>query len=142
MEQIPVDLILSEESVRAGLGAMERIHGRHLSSMTPEEQEEARNHWRAQVEDVLAAVRDGLGQGDASGAGRAIISFLDAGGDQVEVGASFLPELTELGNGEVEGTPAQLLALSALESLAEIDGDEHGHGHSHDDPHGHGHSHD
>ena len=121
MEQIPVDLILSEESVRAGLAAMERIHGRHLSSMSAQEQEEARNHWRAQVEDVLAAVRDSFGQEDTSGAGRAVISFLDAGGDQVEVGASFLPELRELPGNEVEGTPAQLLALSALESLAEIE---------------------
>lgn len=121
MEQIPVDLILSEESVRAGMGAMERIHGRHLAQMSAQEQDEARNHWRVQVEDVLAAVRDAYGEGDVDEVGRAVISFLDAGGDQVEVGASFVPELRELPGGEVEGTPAQLLALSALESLAEID---------------------
>jgi hypothetical protein len=130
MEQIPTDLILSEESVRAGLAAMERIHGRHLGQMTPQEQEEARQHWRAQVEDVLASVRDALGEGaEFADAGRAIITFLDSGEDQVEVGASFVPELRELPGGEVEGTPAQLLALSALESLAEIDGDEHPHEH-------------
>jgi hypothetical protein len=121
MEQIPVDLILSEESVRAGMGAMERIHGRHLAQMSAQEQDEARNHWRVQVEDVLAAVRDAYGEGDVDEVGRAVISFLDAGGDQVEVGASFVPELRELPGGEVEGTPAQLLALSALESLAAID---------------------
>jgi hypothetical protein len=127
MEQIPVDLILSEESVRAGLGAMERIHGRHLGQMNAQEQEEARAHWRAQVEDILAAVRDAYGEGDVQSAGRAVITFLDAGGDQVEVGAAFVPELTEIpGSDEVEGTPAQLLALSALESLAEMDGDEDG----------------
>jgi hypothetical protein len=121
MEQIPVDLILSEESVRAGMAAMERIHGRHLGQMTPEEQDNARSHWRAQVEDVLAAVRDQLGGDAVEGAGRAVISFTDAGDDQVEVGASFVPELRELPNDEVEGTPAQLLALGALESLAEMD---------------------
>jgi hypothetical protein len=121
MEQIPVDLILSEESVRAGMAAMERIHGRHLGQMTPEEQENARSHWRAQVEDVLASVRDQLGGDAVEGAGRAVISFTDAGDDQVEVGASFVPELRELPNDEVEGTPAQLLALGALESLAELD---------------------
>jgi hypothetical protein len=121
MEQIPVDLILSEESVRAGMAAMERIHGRHLGQMTPEEQEHARSHWRAQVEDVLASVRDQLGGDAVEGAGRAVISFTDAGDDQVEVGASFVPELRELPNDEVEGTPAQLLALGALESLAEMD---------------------
>ena len=64
MDQIPVDLILSEESVRAGMGAMERIHGRHLSAMNAEEQAQARDHWRAQVEDVLAAVRDSYGTAD------------------------------------------------------------------------------
>jgi len=126
MDQIPVELILSEESVRAGMGAMERIHGRHLSAMTPQEQEEARGHWRAQVEEVLASVRDQFGaeESTASGAGRAVISFTDAGGDQVEVGAAFMPELQELPGGEVEGTPAQLLALSALESLADADEEE------------------
>lgn len=126
MDQIPVELILSEESVRAGMTAMERVHGRHLSAMTPSEQEEARGHWRAQVEEVLADVRDQFAAADSSGigAGRAVISFTDAGGDQVEVGAAFMPELQELPNGEVEGTPAQLLALGALESLAEIDGED------------------
>jgi hypothetical protein len=126
MEQIPLDLIVSEDSIRAGMTAMERIHGRYLSEMTPGEQEEARAHWRFQVQEVLAAVHDGLSApGGPIGAGRAIISFSDAGGDEVQVGASFMPELRELPGGEVEGTPAQLLALSALESLAELDeGDE------------------
>ena len=131
MEQIPTDLILSEESVRAGLAAMERIHGRHLGQMTAAEQEEARRHWREQVEDILAAVRDTYGQGPAfQEAGRAIITFLDSGEDQVEVSAAFVPEPRELPGGEVEATPAQFLALSALESLADIDDDdEHGHPH-------------
>jgi hypothetical protein len=125
MEQIPVDLIVSEETVRAGMTAMERIHGRHLGDMTEEEAQQARDHWRLQVEDVLVAVRDALAGEDAdAGAGRAVISFADAGGDQVEVGAAFVPELRELPGGEVEGTPAQLLALGALESLAEIDGED------------------
>jgi hypothetical protein len=125
MDQIPVELLVSEESVRAGVGAMERIHGRHLSSMTPGEQEEARGHWRAQVEEILIAVREQFGaDGGAAAAGRAVISFTDAGEDQVEIGAAFMPELQELPDGDVEGTPAQLLALSALESLAEIDGED------------------
>ena len=128
MEQIPTDLILSEESVRAGLAAMERIHGRHLGQMTAQEQDEARQHWREQVEDILAAVRDTYGEGPAfQDAGRAIITFLDSGEDQVEVSAAFVPEPRELPGGEVEATPAQFLALSALESLAEIDDDEHDH---------------
>jgi hypothetical protein len=125
MDQIPVELIVSEESVRAGMAAMERIHGRHLAGMTPDEQEQAREHWRTQVEEVLVSVRDQLGgPGDVQGGGRAVISFTDAGEEQVEVGAAFMPELRELPDGDVEGTPAQLLALSALDSLADVEGDE------------------
>ena len=83
MEQIPVELIVSEESVRAGLAAMERIHGRHLGNMNPEEQETAREHWRAQVEEILMQVRNGFEDPPAVlGAGRAVISFSDAGGDE------------------------------------------------------------
>ena len=127
MEQIPVELIVSEESVRAGVGAMERIHGRHLSSMTPGEQEEARGHWRTQVEEILVSVREQLGApADAGGGGRAVISFTDAGEEQVEVGAAFVPERRERPDGEVEGTPAQLLALTALDSLAEVGEEEDG----------------
>jgi len=98
--------------------------------MTAAEQEEARRHWREQVEDILAAVRDSYAEGpELQDAGRAIITFLDSGEDQVEVSAAFVPEPRELPGGEVEATPAQFLALSALESLAEIDEDEHDHEH-------------
>jgi hypothetical protein len=97
--------------------------------MNAQEQEEARQHWREQVEDILAAVRDALGEGPGlADTGRAVISFIDSGEDQVEVSAAFVPEPRELPSGEVEATPAQFLALSALESLAEID-DEHDHDH-------------
>jgi hypothetical protein len=119
MEQIPVDLITSEPSVRAGVAAMEQIHGRHLAEMTAEEQAHAREHWRAQVEQILFAVRDAHGAAADPEQGRAVLTFLDAGEDHVDVGVAFEPELRELPGGEVEGTPAQLLALTALESIAE-----------------------
>ncbi len=119
MEQIPLELLLSEHSVRAGVTAMERIHGRHLTDMTADEQAQARDHWRAQVEEVLIAVRDAHAEQDASGGGRAILTFADAGEDQVDVNVAFAPDLRELPDGDVEGTPAQLLALSALEAIAE-----------------------
>ena len=121
MEQIPVDLVTSEPSVRAGVSAMEQIHGRHLAEMTPEEQSHAREHWRAQVEQILFAVRDAHAAAPEGDLGRAVLTFLDAGEDQVDVGVAFEPELRELPGGEVEGTPAQLLALTALESIAEGD---------------------
>ncbi len=121
MNEIPVDLIVAESSVEAGLRAMEQIHGRHLAGMTPEEQAQAREHWRVQVEEVLVSVRDALAADDPAGGGRAILAFVDAGGDQVDVNVAFSPDLRELPGGDVEGTPAQLLALSALEAIAEPD---------------------
>ena len=124
MQEIPLDLIVAESSVAAGVAAMERIHGRHLADMTPDEQAQARDHWRSQVEEVLTAVRDAHAEMAAAGGGRAVLTFADAGGDQVDVGVAFEPDLRELPNGDVEGTPAQLLALSAIEAIAEAEEEE------------------
>jgi hypothetical protein len=118
--QMPVDALLAEDSVSAGVAALERIHGRHLGDMTPEEQAEARDHWRRQVEEILAAVRSVHGGGEAlPGAGRAVVTFVDAGEERVDVSVSFQPDLEELADGQVAGTPAQVLALTALESLSD-----------------------
>lgn len=117
MDQIPTDMILSEQSIRAGLDAMQRIHGRHLGDMSPEEQEQARTHWRDQVEQVLAAVRDVFVEPPPGDRGYAVITLADAGDDRIDVGVVFQPDLEELGNGDVEGTPAQVLALAALEAI-------------------------
>ena len=119
MEDIPVDLIVAESSVEAGMAAMERIHGRHLAGMNPNEQEQARSHWRLQVEEVLVAVRDAHSSPEPDGGGRAVLVFADSGAEQVDVNVAFEPDLRELPDGDVEGTPAQLLALSALEAIAE-----------------------
>jgi hypothetical protein len=117
--QMPVDAILAEDSVAAGVAALEQIHGRHLADMTVEEQAEARDHWRRQVEQVLAAVRSVHAGPGAPGVGRAVITFADAGEERVDVSVSFQPDLEELSDGQVAGTPAQVLALTALESLSD-----------------------
>ena len=121
---LPPDAIMSEESISAGVAALEQIHGRHLADMTPDEQAEARDHWRSQVEQVLSAVHDTLAAPSAPGAGRAVISFTDAGDDRIDVSVAFQPDLEDMGNGEVAGTPAQVLALSALEALGEDEEEE------------------
>ena len=118
MDQIPTDMILSEQSVRAGLDAMQRIHGRHLGDMSPQEQEQARTHWREQVEQVLAAVRDVYVEPPTDDRGYAVITLSDAGDDRIDVGVVFQPDLEDVGDGDVEGTPAQVLALAALEAIA------------------------
>ena len=116
---LPPDAIMSEESITAGVTALEQIHGRHLADMTADEQAEARDHWRSQVEQVLKAVHDTLAGPAAPGAGRAVISFTDAGDDRIDVGGAVQPDLEDMGNGEVAGAPAQVLALSALEAVGE-----------------------
>ena len=122
-EGLPPDAILADESISAGVAALEQIHGRHLGDMTPDEQAEARDHWRRQVEQVLAAVRDVHASPAPPGAGRAVISFTDAGDDRIDVSVAFQPDLEDMGDGQVAGTPAQVLALSALESLGEDEED-------------------
>ncbi len=122
--QMPPDAILSEESISAGVAALERIHGRHLGDMTPDEQADARDHWRQQVEEILTAVHAMYAASPPAGAGRAVISFTDAGEDRIDVSVAFQPDLEDMGDGEVAGTPAQVLALSALESLGEDDDEE------------------
>src|SRR3954462_10684846 len=106
---MPVDAILGEDSVAAGVAAMEQIHGRHLADMTAEEQATAGDTWRRQAEEVLAAVRGGHAGAGAAGAGRPRIAFADAGDERVDVSVSFQPDLEELSDGQVAGTPAQVL---------------------------------
>ncbi len=121
MEQIPLELLISEHAVRAGVAAMERIHGAHLTDMTPEEQEGARGHWRMQVEEVLGAVRDELGDPPADDRGRAVIVLTDAADGDVDVSVAFEPDLHQVADDQVEGTPAQILALSALTAIGDED---------------------
>ncbi len=103
MEQIPLELLISEHAVRAGVAAMERIHGGHLTDMTADEQAGAREHWRKQVEQVLHAVRDELGEPPAGDRGRAVIVLTDlmrdigipAGIGAVGYGEDDVPDLVE-----------------------------------------------
>ncbi len=123
MTEIPADSLLAEDSVRAGVAALERIHGHHLADMAPGEQEQARAHWREQVQEVLVAVHGTLAGAPTEGRGRAVISFSDGDGETIDVSATFQPQLRELGPEEVEGTPAQVLALAALQQLDDGDGE-------------------
>jgi hypothetical protein len=120
MTDIPTAALLSEQAITAGVDALEQIHGRHLEGMTPEEQLNARSHWRDQVEQVLRAAGASLAAGispHGGPGGSAVLTFADVGGDDVEVSASFHPELRDVGDGEIEGTAAQALALAALQAI-------------------------
>jgi len=55
------------------------------------------------------------------GAGRAVIVLEDSGGDEVSVHVTFAPQLEELQDGSIAGTPAQLAAMSLLEAITAED---------------------
>ena len=64
---------------------------------------------------LMAAAVAGSEHIDA-GLGRAVITLSDSGNDdEVDVSVEFTPQLEELPDDEVGGTPAQLLALEILE---------------------------
>jgi hypothetical protein len=123
MTDIPADSLLSEDSVRAGVAALEAIHGHHLDDMDAEEQARARAHWREQVQEVLVAVHAAIAGPPGDGRGRAVISFSDGADETIDVSATFQPQLRELSDDQVEGTPAQVLALAALQQLEQDAGE-------------------
>jgi hypothetical protein len=121
------DLLLSDAALDAGVGALMSRNAHHLQSMEPDERADAVRHWRALAVDVLTAVRVTLASdvapqpGDPApphAPGRAVIVLEDVGEQDVAVHAAFHPELEELGEDEVAGTPAQLTALALLDELA------------------------
>jgi hypothetical protein len=142
---IDADALLGTRAVEAGVAALAVRNQHHLASMAPDEQAEAANHWRELAVEVLSAAREALspalGGVTVEGSGRAVIVLEDSGGDEVNVHVTFAPQLEELPDGSIAGTPAQLAAMSLLEAISG-DEDPNGHGHSHDDHGGHGHSHD
>jgi len=139
---VEADALLGSRAVEAGVNALAARNQHHLAGMGEQEQAEAANHWRELTVEVLSAARTALTPGDGEaeleGAGRAVIVLEDAGGDEVSVHVTFAPQLEELSDGSIAGTPAQLAAMSLLEAMT-AEEDPHGHGHSHD--HGHGHEH-
>ena len=117
--QVALDAITSEEAISAGVAALERIHGHHLAELSPEEQVDARNHWRRQVEETLAAVYGLYGAPPPPHTGRAVLWFTDAADGRVHISATFQPQLRQLADDQVSGTPAQIRALIAYEAARE-----------------------
>ncbi len=119
------DDLFSDAAVRAAVGALASRNTHHLDGMTEEERQQALHHWQELAVDVLtaarAAVEGGPGpeisvEGDLPG--RAVIVLQDSGNEDVTVHATFHPELDDLGDGEVGGTPAQITGVMLLQSLS------------------------
>ena len=116
---------LSDASVGAAVSALAERNRHHLESMTEAERDEAIVHWRELALAVLtAATAAGAADADAQAdagdeprPGRAVIVLEDVDADGVAVHLSFHPELEDLGDGEIAGTPAQIAALELLDAL-------------------------
>ena len=123
--QVDADALLGTRAVEAGVAALAARNQHHLASMQPDEQADAVNHWRELAVEVLSAARAALAGDDVpgadEGAGRAVIVLEDQGGDEVAVHVTFAPQLEELPDGAIAGTPAQLAAMSLLEAIANDD---------------------
>jgi hypothetical protein len=118
---IEADALLGTISVEAGVAALVARNRHHLESMEPEEQQSALGHWRELTVEVLSAARMSLAPGDVAMAdevGRAVIVFEDQGEDEVAVHVTFSPQLEEMEDGAIAGTPAQITAMSLLDQMA------------------------
>jgi len=114
--------LISDASLEAAVAALAERNHHHLESMTDAERADAVAHWRDLALAVLTAATAAIGSepvaGATDGPGRAVIVFEDAGGEDVNIHASFYPELEDLGDGQVAVTPAQAAALELLEELS------------------------
>ncbi|MFP5365020.1 MAG: hypothetical protein ACLGI5_20100 [Thermoleophilia bacterium] len=115
------EVILSAPSVDAAVRALAERNNHHLASMTEAERGEAVLHWRELALAVLtaatAAAQADASAGDEAGPGRAVVVLEDVEADGVAVHVSFHPELQDLGDGQIAGTPAQIAALELLDTL-------------------------
>lgn len=122
------ELLLSDPAVDAAVGALATRNAHHFQDMNDQERAQALAHWRELAIDVLAATRAVLGgdmgpigemPSNPAAPGRAVVVFEDAGNEDVSIHVALHPELEDLGDGQVAGTPAQLTALELLRALTE-----------------------
>ena len=114
----PVDstALLGPAVIEAAVGALAERNQHHFQSMDETEREQAIETWRGLAGDVLAAAHQALFGGQPQ-PNRAILVFEDGGDEEIAVHASFTPQLEDMGDGQVAGTPAQITALTLLEGL-------------------------
>ncbi|WP_354698777.1 hypothetical protein DSM112329_04474 [Paraconexibacter sp. AEG42_29] len=129
MSTYDADDLLSENALNAAVSALANRNAHHLQDMTPAEQQEAAGHWRALAIDVLVAVRATVTNPEIGpainegGPGRAVIVLEDSGEEEINVHVAFHPELQQLGDDQVAGTPAQITAVSMIDTLGEEGGE-------------------
>jgi hypothetical protein len=114
----PVDstALLGPTVIEAAIGALAQRNQHHFEQMDEAERAQAVETWRGIAGDVLAAAHHALFSGQPQ-PNRAVLVFEDGGGEEIAVHASFTPQLQDMGEGQVAGSPAQITALTLLESL-------------------------
>ena len=114
----PVDstALLGPTVIEAGVGALAQRNQHHFEQMDEGERVQALETWRELAGDVLAAAHNAMFSGQPQ-PNRAILVFEDGGTEEIAVHASFTPQLQDMGEGQVAGSPAQITALSLLETL-------------------------
>jgi hypothetical protein len=114
----PVDstALLGPTVIEAGVGALAQRNQHHFEQMDEGERAQALETWRELAGDLLAAAHNALFSGQPQ-PNRAILVFEDGGTEEIAVHASFTPQLQDMGEGQVAGSPAQITALSLLETL-------------------------
>jgi hypothetical protein len=117
-QQPPVDstALLGPTVIEAAVGALAQRNQHHFEAMDEGERVQALETWRDLAGDVLAAAHHAL-FGGVPQPNRAVLVFEDGGGEDIAIHASFTPQLEDVGEGQVAGTPAQITALSLLEGL-------------------------
>jgi hypothetical protein len=132
---IDPDQLFSDAALDAAVSALADRNAHHLDAMTDEERDSALHHWRDLSMTVFTAARATIaadiddpeslpigGEVD-DGNGRAVIVLEDSGADQFTVHAALFPPPIQVSDDELSGTPAQLIALTLLNSLEETDED-------------------
>jgi hypothetical protein len=114
----PVDstALLGPAVIEAAVGALAQRNQHHIEQMDEAEREQAVETWRGIAGDVLAAAHNALFSGEPQ-PNRAVLVFEDGGTEEIAVHASFTPQLQDMGEGQVAGSPAQITALTLLEGL-------------------------
>ena len=117
-QQPPVDstALLGPSVIEAAVSALAERNQHHFRAMDEGERAQALETWRDLAGDVLAAAHNAL-FGGVEQPNRAVLVFEDGGGEDIAIHASFTPQLEDIGDGQVAGTPAQITALSLLENL-------------------------
>lgn len=131
MSTYDADDLLTDATLNAAVAALANRNAHHLQDMTEAEQAEAAGHWRGLAMDVLVAVRAIVTNPDVplnpaieGGPGRAVIVLEDAGEEEINVHVAFSPELQDMGDDQVAGTPAQITAVAMLDTLGEQTGED------------------